>query len=190
MTEDQEPKPAGTTPPEPPSESSPEQKPDIEAPKTEDVVAVPTPAAYTQDVVNVGGTKKPTPAGEEDDDEAEEEPAGASRLSPHAVAAFAVSLMALFQAPQNVFQAQGLQSAQFLRYVLPTFAVPVGAALASLWLAFRADEEIFMSDGKLGGIGYYRAARVVSILVLAIAIAAFVTIMFFTEAPQQTPQFG
>jgi hypothetical protein len=150
-----------------------------------DVVEKPTPVAYTTDVVSVGAEKD-----RDDDDESgvDEEPSDASRLSPFAVAAFVVSLLALYQAPRDVFTAQGLSASVFWRYILPTMFVPLGASIASLYLAMRASEEVFV--GRLGGVGFLHAARVISMLVLLVCIAAAVLVLFFSEAPVPQQQFG
>jgi hypothetical protein len=150
-----------------------------------------TPGSYTTDVVSVGATKPDVRSdAADDDDDSDDEPLDAKRTSPHSAAAFALSLLALFQAPQNVFTAQGIQSSQFVRFILPTFAIPVLASIVALWLAFRGEQEIFMSEGKLGGVGYYKAARAIALGVLVIAAAAIILVLFFTDQPQQGLQLG
>jgi hypothetical protein len=189
VTDEQDPKPSGDTPSEtPPVATPPAETPPAEATPPADVVATPTPAAYTTDVVEVGATERKGRKNKDDDEGLDEEPPEASRTSPFSVAAFAVSLLALFQAPQNVFTAQGLQSSQFVRYILPTFIVPVGAAVAALYLAYRASEEVFV--GRLGGVGFIHAARVIATFVLIVVIAASVLVLFFSEAPQAATPFG
>jgi hypothetical protein len=170
VTDETEPKPS-------------EEKPPADVP---DVESKPTPVAYTTDVVSVGSDKK---RDDDDDDESDvdEEPSDASRLSPFAVASFVVSLLALYQAPRDVFTAQGLSASVFWRYILPTMFVPLGASLTSLYLAMRASEEVFV--GRLGGVGFLHAARVISALVLLVCIGAAVLVLFFSEAPVPQ-QFG
>jgi hypothetical protein len=156
----------------------------VTEPKTEPVADVTPPA---------GLESEPAPASDADADEGEdEEPLEATRLSPYSVAAFAVSLLALFQAPQNIFSigAQAIPLSQLLRFVLPTLLLPVGASIAGLYLAWRGEEEIFVSEGKLGGVGLYRAARIVSAIVLTIIVVALVILFFLAEQPQPQPQFG
>ncbi len=169
MTDDKDPKPSEETP-------EPTTPPDVEA--------QPASVAYTTDVVNVGDAKRD----DKDDDDLDEEPTEASRLSPFAVAAFATSLLALFQAPQNIFTAQGLQSSQFWRYILPSMIVPLGASIASLYLAMRASEEVYV--GRLGGVGFLHAARIVATFVLLICLAAAVLVLFFSEPQAPVSQFG
>jgi hypothetical protein len=99
-------------------------------------------------------------------------------------------LLALYHAPRDVFTIQTLQMSQFIRLILPTFAVPVLGAFGALYLAMRGEREIFEADGKLGGLGYVRGTRIVAILILFVAVLAVVLVAFFTEAPQQVSQFG
>lgn len=165
----------------------PDASPDPESPS-----AAPTPAS-TAPVTDAApfGEREPDDDADDDADEGEdEEPLEATRNSPYSVAAFAVSLLALFQAPQNIFGAAGqsLTIDQLLRLVMPSLLMPVSASVVALWLSFRGEEEIFVAGGRFGGVGLYRAARVISIVVLAIVVLALVMLLVFTEPPQ--PQFG
>jgi hypothetical protein len=66
--------------------------------------------------------------------------------------------------------------------------VPLGSAIVSLYLAMRASEEVYV--GRLGGVGFLHAARIISVFVLVLCIAAAVLVLFFTEQPQMPGQFG
>jgi len=174
------------------------QRPEEEERTTDESepVSVPVPEPVADVTPPAGLDAEPPASGAASDADADEgedeEPLEARRLSPYSVAAFAVSLLALFQAPQNIFSigAQAIPLSQLLRFVLPTLLLPVGASIAGLYLAWRGEEEIFVAEGKLGGVGLYRAARIVSAIVLLIIVVALVILFFLGEQPQPQPQFG
>jgi hypothetical protein len=58
-----------------------------------------------------------------------------------------------------------------LRYATALVS-PGSAALVGLWLAARSEDEIFESDGVLGGVGFARSARVICGVTLALTILA------------------
>jgi hypothetical protein len=159
-------------------------------PKAEDMQTEPAADVSTL-TPPVGDAAKPDVSDDDDDEGLDEEPAEATRVSPYSAAGFAVSLLSLFQAPQNIFLSaqQPVQVMQFLKFLLPTLAVPVGGALVALFLAARGEEEIFVNDGRLGGVGYFKAARIISIGVLVLSLIAVIVVLFLSEQPQ-VPQFG
>ena len=100
-----------------------------------------------------------------------EEPQAPARFSPYSIAAFVVSLYSLSQS-QVAFSA----FAQLSFRTSIVAAIPVGLAAIGLWLAAQADEEIFVSDGRFGGVGFARAARVIAAFTLV-----FVALVFFVS---------
>jgi hypothetical protein len=185
---------------EPAAAPPPSSAPFSSAPADESPAAAATPASTapvtdaTTPATATSDTKLDDDADADADDGEDEEPLEATRLSPYAMGAFAVGLLSLFYAPQNIFQfgSQPIPTSQLLRFVLPQMLLPLLAAVVSLWLSFRAEEEIFVAGGRFGGVGLYRAARVVAIVTLVIVAAAIVVLTVLAEQPQpqQIPQFG
>jgi hypothetical protein len=95
-----------------------------------------------------------------------EESARALRVSPYSIAAFVVSLLGLWQVPTSTFFLFG--ELDFRNAI--GGGVPTATAVAALWLVGKAEEEIFVSGGEFGGVGFVRAARVVAFITL-IAVA-------------------
>ena len=98
------------------------------------------------------------------------EPLDAVRLSPYAVAGFVVSLLGFYLSDRAIFAF--FEPIAWER--LPLGLIPVAAAIVALWLTAKAAEEIYVSDGALGGVGYVRGARAVAIVTLALAAASVV----------------
>jgi hypothetical protein len=100
----------------------------------------------------------------EDEDVRLAESAHAGRLSPYSIAAFVVSVLSLWMVPQSSFFFLGDPS---FRGVFGALG-PAGSGVIALWLSGRAEEEIFVAEGALGGVGFCRAARVVALLTLVL----------------------
>ena len=185
-TDENEPAAAPPSPPSAPFSSS--------TPADESPAAAATPAstAPVTDVTTPDAAKVDEDTDADADEGEDEEPLEATRLSPYAVASFAVGMLALFQAPTSIFTqgAQPIPTSQLLRFLLPTMLLPVIAGGVSLWLSFRAEEEIFVAGGRFGGVGLYRAARVIAIATLLIVVAVFVVLFFLAEQPQPQPNLG
>jgi hypothetical protein len=124
----------------------------------------------------------PDPVVEDLDDEDEDadlaEPLGAVRLSPYAVSAFVFAalggwgLSSLISIAVNVVSFGGPNtSREFIRALAPLMA-PLALGGIALWLSYRGEDEIIASDGKLGGVGFARSARVVAMVVIVIASLA------------------
>jgi hypothetical protein len=117
------------------------------------------------------------------------EPEAATRNSPYAIAALVagvLSALPLIQGYVNVgayFPAfEPLDTKAIIRIiagVLPAFAI----AAAAYWLAGRADEEIYVSEGRLGGVGFVRAARVTA----AIAVVGLVGLTTLNMTLREDP---
>ena len=107
-----------------------------------------------------------------------EEPERALRLSPFAIAALVVSLFGLSQATQVVFASLGQLSIRTAMVAV----VPLALSIVGLWLAARGDEEIFVSEGRFGGVGFCRAARVISVFTL-VFVAVNLVLNLVTESP-------
>jgi hypothetical protein len=102
----------------------------------------------------------------EEDEPSLEEPYEASRLSPHAVACFIVGLLGLYMTPSGGFGFYGGGSWR----VIPSAFVPLAIAAVTLWLAGRAAEEIYVADGRFGGVGFLRAGRALGIVTIIVGV--------------------
>ncbi len=118
-----------------------------------------------------------SPAPQPQSDEVEDilvvdEPSSASRLSPYAISAFVISTLGLWLSPQAWFPPVDFVEWRAVLYgVLPQVLPAVGAVGAALWMASHAAKEILLADGHLGGVGFYRSARVVVIVTLAVLVS-------------------
>ena len=90
----------------------------------------------------------------------EAEPLSADRMSPYAIGAFVTALLGLFASQQSSFPFGPFEN--FFWFAVPSLPTLVAAVIA-LWLVARAREEIRLSDGRLGGVGLYRAARIIAL---------------------------
>jgi hypothetical protein len=103
-----------------------------------------------------------------------EEPFGASRNSPYAIASFVVALagIAPIGSSFNFFPifAGGFFEPELVVATLFSAVVPVTTAVLAFWLAGRAELEIDGSDGRLGGVGFIKAARAVAILAVGVIV--------------------
>ncbi len=100
------------------------------------------------------------------------EPDGSTRNSPYAIAALVVATLSAFPSLQGLvnfgfFPDFGPVDVTRIVRVAVGLLPTIGLAAAAWWLAGRADEEIYDAEGRLGGVGYARAARLVA------AIAGF-----------------
>ena len=95
----------------------------------------------------------------------------ASRVSPYSIAAFAVSVVGLWLVPQSSFFFFGGQLGWETIFAA---AVPAATAGVALWLTGRAEEEIYLADGRFGGAGFCRAARVVAFLTIGALLIGIV----------------
>jgi hypothetical protein len=96
------------------------------------------------------------------------EPEGATRNSPHAIAALVAAVLSAFPLVQGYanfgayFPDFGPVDVTRIARVMIGLLPTIGFAVAAWWLAGRADEEIYVAEGRLGGVGYARAARVIA----------------------------
>ena len=148
------------------------------------------------DELEPAGTEQPEIEELDDGSEEEEaffdvdEPLDAVRVSPFALAAFILSLAGLYLAPRGIF-IPPIYDSQELLYAAAGVILPLGTALIAFWLASRAAEEILDGDGKLGGVGFYRAAQVVSVItVIAIVLMIVLTVVLSGDRGRGAMEFG
>lgn len=103
-----------------------------------------------------------------------EEPSGPARLSPYAIAALVVSALGLWMTTQVFFPpaptfSWRLAVLGWLPQALPSIA----ASIVALVIATRAEGEVLLSEGRLGGVGFYRTARLIAFATLAILVLSF-----------------
>lgn len=102
------------------------------------------------------------------------------RVSHYAIAAFVIASIGLWRYPGVAVRVLGFQGpvgwTEAADYIAP-HTVPAGAALVSIYLAGRADDEIVMSDGRIGGSVYASAARLLSYLLVALIGLAVIALM-------------
>jgi len=113
---------------------------------------------------------------DEDDEEFElVEPPNATRLSPYAISSLVIAVLAAFELPSAIAYLGfiSIGSGGVVRVVAPSIAAVAFAGLA-MWLAARAEDEIFVEERAFGGVGLYRAARILSIMVIIILVLAAV----------------
>jgi hypothetical protein len=103
-----------------------------------------------------------------------DEPREATRSSPHAVAAFALSLVSLWRVPVSLGPRLTESWAETVATIVGVVGLPIATAVVSFWLASRALSEIGSSNGRLGGVGYARAARAVAVISAGIAVVGTV----------------
>lgn len=99
------------------------------------------------------------------------EPSTAGRSSPHAIASLVVAALALSGAPRffppiPLFDA----GASVVASTLVGIATELALAITALWLARAGDVEIASSDGRLGGIGFATAGRVLAVIAIAASL--------------------
>ncbi|MGH2758208.1 MAG: hypothetical protein ACRDKJ_01455 [Actinomycetota bacterium] len=125
-----------------------------------------------------------------------EESYSATRLSPYGIAALAVSVVGLWGTAQSFLFSPTFFSPpifgplwrQIVFGLLPS-ALPLFAmAGLAFWLAGRAENEILIADGSLGGVGFYRAARAITAVLVAIVFAAGVLRVLGSDFPEDFPE--
>jgi hypothetical protein len=148
----------------------------------------------------------PDPVVEDLDDEDEGielvEPRTATRLSPYAIAAFAVSLLGLFDLGSalrgalflNVGFASHVTHGPAIREILfnlSSLVAPMFAGAFGMWLAAKAENEIFEDEptGVFGGVGLYRAAWFLGMALIAITVLA-VFASLIAPQPVMSSAFG
>jgi len=104
------------------------------------------------------------------------EPPGVARTSPYAIAAMSVSLLAAFWMSSAMtsigfFADAGMREA--IRGI-GSIVGPITFASLAWWLSSQAEDEIFLEDSNLGGVGLYRAARILSMIVILILVAGVI----------------
>ena len=113
----------------------------------------------------------------EDTDGAIEEPATAPRSTPYAIAAFVVALVGI--APVGTSGTFGFfplflpgfpVDARVVASMLLSAVLPIGTAIIALWLASRAEKDVVRANGTLGGVGFFKAARVIAYLSLTVLV--------------------
>ncbi|HVE91837.1 MAG TPA: hypothetical protein VNE62_06015 [Actinomycetota bacterium] len=94
----------------------------------------------------------------------------APRSSPYAIASMVVGLVALSRGGNILAMAQlfgrQLDPVTLVVNLLEVLIVPVVPGVLAVWLSWRADDEIQMSQGRLGGRGFSQAGRVLGFAVL------------------------
>jgi hypothetical protein len=103
-----------------------------------------------------------------------DEPREAMRSSPHAIAAFVLSVVSLWRVPVSLGPRLTESWAEMVSTIVGAVGLPIATAAVSFWLASRVLNEIASSDGRLGGVGYARAARAVAVISTVIAIVGTV----------------
>jgi hypothetical protein len=104
----------------------------------------------------------------------------AVRTSPTAIAAFVSGFLGLFVTPSalqtSIIRFEGGSRGVVLR----AFSVVIPLVLAGLawWLSGEADGEIKEAGGRLGGVGFFRAARVASYIIPIIVVAGVIAGFF------------
>jgi hypothetical protein len=79
-----------------------------------------------------------------------------------------------------IFDLSPLTATRVVRTVVGLVPV-IAFAAAAFWLAGRADEEIYVAEGRLGGVGYTRAARVIA-AISAIGLSGVITVHMFVRS--------
>jgi hypothetical protein len=101
------------------------------------------------------------------------DPGRALRTSPYAVAAFVVSLIGVM--PQGIVPLSFVPfpfGAGQISVILVAAIVPVGTVVLAFWLSGRGELEIVSSGGRIGGVGFCRAARGVALLTLLLLVGS------------------
>lgn len=100
-----------------------------------------------------------------------EEPEDSARLSPYAIAAFGVGILGLWLSPQSLFPPfEALEVRVVFLGWLPQALPALAASGVALWAARKAEEEIFLSEARFGGVGLYRTGRVLAIVTIAVIV--------------------
>ncbi len=125
-----------------------------------------------------------------DEDEGEEEfelvePTGVTRISPYAIASLVVVGIAAYASTSTManllFQASLAPNAvDVFRLFLPA-VFPIALASVSLWLAARAEDEIFLEPRGFGGVGFYRAARILAMILITLIVLSIVAAFLFAS---------
>ncbi len=117
----------------------------------------------------------------------------ATRLSPYAVSAFVVAVLGGYGLAGLIYNAVNIVSfgssgtvRQFVRGLAPLLA-PLVFGVIGLWLSARADDEIQASDGRLGGVGFSHAARVLGMVVVVVAVLGAIAALLISPQRLSTP---
>lgn len=100
------------------------------------------------------------------------------RVSAYAIASFVLSLVAVSRVPgglTRLFVVQAPQSRLLViaDAVVAYFAVPVVSAAVAIFLAGRGEDEIVLSAGRIGGLGFCRTARAIAYAALVLCTVVF-----------------
>lgn len=104
-----------------------------------------------------------------------EEPLGPVRLSPFAIAALVLSALAIWTSGGLIFP--GVTDLPWEEVVVELIAQslpPAAVAGLALWAASRGEEEIAASEGAFGGVGFYKTARLLAIVVFALVAVGII----------------
>lgn len=119
--------------------------------------------------------------GEEEEEFDPDEPREGSSMSPYAIASFATSMFGLWILPQSFFVSFEQAPLTFIIRAVLSLGVPIVAAAVAMWFATLGEDEIDASQGRLRGWSFCRAARIVGMATIAVAVGALIVAFAFGD---------